>query len=109
MKEPIWTPLAERVQQANLTRFMALVNERQGTGFESYEQLYHWSVSNIPAFWEAMWEFGGVISSQGYDQVVDDLSRMPGAAWFPGARLNFAENLLRYRRADRNHLQARGR
>jgi acetoacetyl-CoA synthetase len=97
MKEPIWIPSAERVQRANLTRFMAMLGGRQGTQFTSYDQLYRWSITDIPAFWDAMWEFGGVIASSGYERVVDDLSRMPGATWFPGARLNFAENLLRYR------------
>ncbi len=97
MNQPIWTPSAERVQQANLTRFMAFVNGRHGTSFSTYDELYRWSVADIPSFWAAMWEFGGVIASAGYDQVVDDLTRMPGSKWFPGARLNFAENLLRHR------------
>jgi acetoacetyl-CoA synthetase len=99
MKEPIWTPSAERVRQANMTRFMVLVNERHGTAFTGYDALYRWSVDDIPAFWADMWEFGGVIASQRYDEVVDDVTRMPGARWFSGARLNFAENLLRYRDA----------
>jgi acetoacetyl-CoA synthetase len=97
MKEPIWVPSAERVRNAAMTRFLAFVNGRHGTAFTSYDELYRWSVTDIPAFWAAIWEFGGVIASHGYDQVVDDPSRMPGARWFPGARLNFAENLLRYR------------
>jgi len=97
MKRPIWVPSGERIRDANLTRFMEFVNNRRGTEFKSYEELYHWSVADIPAFWADMWEFGGIITSRSYDHVVDDLTKMPGARWFPGARLNFAENLLRFR------------
>jgi len=97
MKEPIWTPSPERVQSANLTRFISFVNERHGSRFSGYDELYRWSVTDIPAFWEDVWEFCGVIASHGFDRVVDDPGRMPGARWFAGARLNFAENLLRYR------------
>jgi acetoacetyl-CoA synthetase len=97
MKEALWIPSAERVRDANLTRFLAHVNRKHGTTFSSYDELYRWSVAHIPAFWGDMWEFGGVIASHGYDTVVDDPAAMPGARWFGGARLNFAENLLRYR------------
>ncbi|HEY6104209.1 MAG TPA: AMP-binding protein, partial [bacterium] len=51
-------------------------------------------MTHIPDFWAAMWDFAGIIASTPYDRIVDDLSRFPGARWFPGARLNFAENLL---------------
>ncbi|HEY6871385.1 MAG TPA: acetoacetate--CoA ligase [Geobacteraceae bacterium] len=97
MKQPIWTPSAKRAENANITRFLAFVNERHGMAFTGYDELYRWSVAEIPAFWGAVWEFCGVIASRSYDEVVDDPARMPGARWFSGARLNFAENLLRYR------------
>ena len=97
MQGPIWVPSEERIKDANLTRFMEFINNRRGTEFREYEDLYRWSVADIPAFWAAMWEFGRIIASRNYDHVVDDLSKMPGARWFPGARLNFAENLLRFR------------
>ncbi len=97
MKEPIWAPSAARIRDANMTRFLAFVNAREDTEFASFEELYNWSVTDIPAFWAAMWEFSGIIASRPYDHVVDDLHKMPGARWFCGARLNFAENLLRFR------------
>jgi len=97
MKKPIWIPSAKRVQDANITRFMAFVNKSHGTDFESYEELYNWSIADIPAFWATMWEFCEIITSREYDRVVDDTLKMPGARWFSGARLNFAENLLRFR------------
>lgn len=97
MKKPLWEPSEERKNQAHITRFIGLVNQRHDLGIDSYVQLWNWSVENIPDFWAAMWEFGEIRASRGYREVVDDLSKFPGAKWFPGARLNFAENLLRYR------------
>ena len=97
MKVPLWTPSEERVRNANMTRFMAFVNRKHGKEFKSYLDLYHWSVDRIPDFWAAMWEFADIRASKKYEKVIDDLSRFPGAKWFPGAKLNFAENLLRYR------------
>ncbi len=97
MKTPLWNPPAEWIKNANLTRFMEFVNKKHGKNFRTYFELYQWSIDNIPDFWACMWEFADVKSSRGYDQVVEDLSQFPGTKWFPGARLNFAENLLRYR------------
>jgi len=99
MGKLLWQPSEERVKQANTTRFIDFVNRKYGLEISSYGQLYSWSTGKIPDFWAAMWEFGGIKASRGYDKVVDDLSKFPGARWFIGARLNFAENLLRYRDA----------
>lgn len=76
---------------------MEAVNDKYSTGLSDYPSLYQWSVDNIPDFWSMIWEFTGVVASSTYDRVVDDLNKMPGADWFPGAKLNFAENLLRFR------------
>jgi acetoacetyl-CoA synthetase len=76
---------------------MAVVNQKYNQNFKEYASLYDWSIENIADFWASMWEFADIINSQPYDQVIDDVSKMPGARWFSGARLNFAENLLRYR------------
>jgi len=97
MKKPLWIPDEERKRRANMTAFMGFVNERYGTSFREYFELYDWSVEEIPALWEAVWDFVGIRASEPYQQVVDDLSRFPGARWFVGARANFAENLLRRR------------
>jgi acetoacetyl-CoA synthetase len=78
-------------------RFMTLINERYSTDFDNYDDLYQWSVDNIAEFWKQMWDFGSIKASVPYDAIIDDVSRMPGAHWFQGSRLNFAENLLRYR------------
>jgi len=96
MGKLLWKPSPELIAQSNMNRFIAFVNKRYGLNIQDYRQLHGWSVERIPDFWGAMWEFSGIIASQGYDKVVDDLGKFPGAKWFPGARLNFAQNLLRY-------------
>jgi acetoacetyl-CoA synthetase len=96
-KEPLWVPSEDRKRQSNIIRFIRLVNDRFGLDISDYWGLYLWSIENIPDFWATMWDFGQIKASRGYDEVVDDLSKFPGARWFPGAQLNFAENLLRYR------------
>lgn len=97
MNKLLWEPSEATKQQANVTRFIAKVNDLHSVTLGSYDDLHQWSVDNIPEFWAAVWDFTEVKASVGYDSVVDDLSRFPGAMWFEGARLNFAENLLRYR------------
>lgn len=97
MKRPLWEPSEPYKRQANMTRFIDLVDERYGLEISSYAQLYRWSIENIPDFWAAVWDFAEIKASRGYAEVVDDLSKFPGARWFSGARLNFAENLLRHR------------
>ena len=97
MSKLLWKPSEEQIKQSNMYRFMNVVNEKYNQDFNDYEPLYDWSIENIADFWATMWEFGDIIASKPYDQVIDDVSKMPGARWFSGARLNFAENLLRYR------------
>jgi acetoacetyl-CoA synthetase len=97
MGKLLWEPSPERKKNANITKFMDFVNKRHGKKFTTYNDLYSWSVESIPDFWAAVWDFVGIKASKRYDKVVDDPYKMPGAKWFVGARLNFAENLLRYR------------
>lgn len=97
MRKPLWVPSEGRKRDANITRFMEVVNARYKLSLASYSDLYNWSVNNLPDFWRTVWDFVEIKASKQYDSVVTDLSVFPGAEWFPGARLNFAENLLRYR------------
>ncbi len=97
MSQLLWQPSEERIKQTNMFDFMQYVNDRHGKDFARYNDLYQWSIEESPAFWATLWEYSQVIHSQPYDEVVDDISKLPGARWFEGARLNFAENLLRYR------------
>jgi acetoacetyl-CoA synthetase len=89
--EPLWTPSPERVAQASITEFMRQV------GQPDYDSLYRWSVTEIGAFWDAVWSFGKVIGERGAGPALIDGDKMPGARFFPNAKLNFAENLLRRR------------
>jgi acetoacetyl-CoA synthetase len=97
MGKLLWRPSEKRAQTTNMYAFIQYVNARYGKKFRTYGELYGWSISEIPAFWEAMWDYGEVICSAPYSQVVDDTAKLPGARWFQGAKLNFAENLLRCR------------
>jgi len=96
---PIWTPSLFRIADANLTRFMSRVEER-GTPVPDYETLHRWSVERPGEFWDAVWDFAEVAGDRGAGAALEDGDRMPGARWFPGAKLNFAENLLRGPDAD---------
>lgn len=93
MTEPLWNPSSEGVERSNLTAFIRFVNGRSGKTFTGFDDLYAWSIVDIPGFWESVWDFVGISSSVPYDSVLENRV-MPGAKWFGGARLNFAENLL---------------
>ena len=99
MAKLLWQPTEDQIKGSNMYRYMQVVNRRYDQAFETYDDLYQWSVTAIPDFWASIWAFMEIRAARGYDQVVDDPYKMPGAQWFEGARLNFAENLLRYRDA----------
>ncbi len=90
-----------------MNQFRLFANKKYGMELDNYRDLYNWSVNEITYFWEAVWSFGNPVVSKDYQQVVDDDSKMPGAKWFSGARLNFAENLLR-RRDNHTAILSRG-
>lgn len=95
-RTPVWTPSPERVARSQLRAFADEVSARHGVPIDGYADLHRWSVQHPEQFWALAWEFLGVVASRDYDEVVDDLARFPGARWFPGAQLNYAENLLRF-------------
>ncbi len=97
MNEPLWRPSEARHHAANLNPFMAQVAQRWGETFSDYTALYEWSIRDPEKFWLSMWEFAGIIAETQGEKVLIDGNKMPGAKWFPDARLNFAENLLRRR------------
>lgn len=97
MDQLLWTPSPERVKQTNMYQLMQVINQKFKENLQNYSELYQWSVDKIPDFWATIWDFAEIRASQPYNEVIDDLGTMPGARWFSGARLNFAENLLRYR------------
>ena len=93
----IWRPSAARVADANLTRFIESISARKGLKLGNYDDLYAWSISRPAEFWEELARFADVRADWGSGPVLDQPDRMPGARFFPNARLNFAENLLRFR------------
>ena len=97
MSAPIWQPSRSRIEQSNLHRFTQCLRERWGMEAEDYTALHRWSVEHPERFWDSMWDFGAIVAERKGDIVLLDGDRMPGARWFPEARLNFAENLLRRR------------
>ncbi len=99
MHNKLWEPSAERIAQANVTAFAAAVSGRHGVDVGTYAKLWRWSVDHKWDFWHEIWSYGGVLGTPG-ERVLLDADRMPGARWFPDARLNFAQNLLERRRAD---------
>src|SRR5487761_744960 len=96
MQKPLWTPSQNIITQANISKFIQFVNESYSLKVESYRDLHSWSIKNITDFWESIWGFTEVIASTRYEKIVDDLTKFPGAKWFSGAKLNFAQNLLRF-------------
>ena len=107
MSKLLWQPSEERIKNTNMYHFIEYVNARLRMNVADYGELYDWSIEESPVFWETLWAYSEVIHSRSYDQVVDDIKKMPGARWFEGARLNFAENLLEYR-DDRIALSFKG-
>jgi len=93
----LWQPSEEQARRTQMFDFMQRVNARHGTSLVTYEDLRLWSVNHIADFWGEVWHYVGIRAGTPYEKVIDDVKKMPGAMWFPGARLNFAENLLRYR------------
>ncbi len=103
--ELLWRPSPERIERANITAFMGAVEAEHGLDFEGdYEALWRWSVERLEDFWAIVWEYFGVIASAPYERVLAS-REMPGAHWFEGARLNYAENLLRERPAEQLAIQ----
>ncbi len=91
---PIWEPSAKDVERAELTRFAAWLAAERGVATDDYHQLWRWSIDNLEDFWRAIWDYFEVISDEPPERVLAS-REMPGAEWFPGARLNYAEHVFR--------------
>jgi acetoacetyl-CoA synthetase len=94
--EPLWRPSAERIEKAQLTRFLHAFSGVLAPTIHDWDALWRWSVDHPEHFWPAVWKFCEVKSSRRWDVALENPRAMPGAKWFSGARLNFAENLLRF-------------
>jgi len=96
VEPPIWTPHKDRIQASLLAAFRSAVHARWGVSPGDYAALHRWSIERPEEFWPSVWDFCGVVGEPGATALLNG-DRMPGARWFPDARLNFAENLLRCR------------
>ncbi|MDP8206344.1 MAG: acetoacetate--CoA ligase [Candidatus Electryonea clarkiae] len=97
LKKPLWRPSRERIEKANLTTFSRFLNNNFDLQFDSYADLHSWSVSDPGTFWRAVWQFTRIKASKEPTEIVKNFDSMEEVTWFPGSRLNFAENLLRFR------------
>ncbi|MEN8237357.1 MAG: acetoacetate--CoA ligase [Pseudomonadota bacterium] len=95
MSPPLWQPRATQIQQSNLTAFIAHVRKHWGVRVDCYQNLYQWSIDQPEAFWQSVWDFTGIIAQTRGEVVLEHAEQMQQACFFPGARLNYAENLLR--------------
>jgi len=96
LNHPLWTPDDARIKNSHLYRFMQKMEGAHGRSFEAYGDIWQWSVDAPEAFWSAMWDETGVIGEKGVE-ILRDGDKMPGAQFFPQAKINYAENLLRRR------------
>jgi acetoacetyl-CoA synthetase len=97
MDQPLWTPSAERVADSQLSGFVRRIEARLDLDVRDYAALHRWSVQQPGTFWRELAHFAGVVADWGDGPALEEAAAMPGARWFPGARLNFAENLLQHR------------
>src|SRR3954454_10091672 len=91
--ELLWEPSEELVEGARLTEFMRWLEARRGLVFEDYDELWRWSVAEVEEFWASIWDFFEVTAEGGADAVLSS-REMPGARWFDGTRLNYAEHVF---------------
>ena len=97
MREPgrlLWQPSPEQVEATRLAGYMRWLGETRGLAFDGYHDLWRWLVTDLEGFWGSLWEHFGVQASAPYERVLGART-LPGAEWFPGARLSYAEHVFR--------------
>ena len=94
--KPLWIPSEDRIKNSNFSKYYDFLRKEYNLSFSKYSELHSWSVTEIETFWESIWKFSKIIHSKSYEKVLNERI-MPGAKWFEGAELNFAENLLKYK------------
>ncbi len=94
METAIWTPSFSRIENSNLTRYLSFLHTEYHCLFDSYNGLYQWSIQEPEKFWLSISEFCNVLFTRQWNDILTDPEKMPGASWFAGSQLNFAQNLL---------------
>ena len=95
MSEPLWTPSEDQMAATHMRSFMRMASRRSGRDLTRYDDLHAWSVGENADYWDAVWDYAGVVAETKGETVIADADKVPGAKYFPEARLNYAENLLR--------------
>ncbi|MDG1819102.1 MAG: acetoacetate--CoA ligase [Porticoccaceae bacterium] len=103
---PLWQPSDQKINTSNMLGFIQQLQNQLGLVFKDYQQLHQWSIDQPQLFWQQIWQYSEIRSSQQADQVLVNGEQFPGAKWFSGARLNYAENALR-NRSDKTALISR--
>lgn len=93
---PLWTPSSQQIADSRMSAFARSVEAGEGLVFPDYNALHEWSCQSGGKFWDRLWDFAGIIGEKG-ERIVVDEDKMPGAQYFPDARLNYAENLMKYK------------
>lgn len=93
---PLWTPSTQQIADSRMSAFARSVEAGEGLVFRDYNALHEWSCQSGGKFWDRLWDFAGIIGEKG-ERIVVDEDKMPGAQYFPDARLNYAENLMKYK------------
>ncbi len=97
MDNILWKPNPEKLAQSQMFEFLHLIDKKHHLPQADYPNLHIWSVENPAEFWGEFWDYTNILHSEKHNALVDNAHKMPGAKWFSGARLNFAENLLQHR------------
>ncbi|WP_338255554.1 acetoacetate--CoA ligase [Dictyobacter halimunensis] len=98
--QPLWSPSEKDRREANISQYMHWLTQERGLHFENREELWRWSVEHLEDFWASIWSYFHIQASQPYTQVLAE-RKMPGADWFAGAKLNYAEHAFRHATSDR--------
>ena len=93
----LWTPPISLVENSNMFEFQKVVNQKYSISIKSYLDLHKWSVDNIDSFWKEVWDYSQIIYSQSYSDVIESKKNIWETNWFLNSKLNYAENLLRYK------------
>ena len=100
MADILWTPNENKIKKSYITALKKKINVQYSLDLKTYNDLYEWSINNISLFWEVLWYDLDIIYSKNFKYVIDDINKMPGSNWFFESKLNFSENLLRYKNSN---------
>ena len=100
MADVLWMPNKDRIKKSYISNLQNKINKKYSLNLKSYPDLYKWSINNIDLFWKMLWFDLDIIHSKNFNTIVDSENKMPGALWFSGSRLNFTENLLRFKNSN---------